>query len=175
MAKNKYFKGKYLFLLLLSLLLVFAYFYYRDELEHLGSFGIFGIFLISALGSATLFVPGPTIATVIAGGIVYNPFLVAVVSAFGSALGDMLGYVLGHSGKHVFIGKHPNWYFILKEAFHKSAFLAIIFMSIIPNPFFDAVGLVAGIFAYSPLKFFIYVCIGRFFRNLLLAYLGASF
>ena len=114
MAKNKYFKGKYLFLLLISLLLVFASFYYRDELEHLGSFGIFGIFLISALGSATLFVPGPTIATVIAGGIVYNPFLVAVVSACGSALGDMLGYVLGHSGKHVFIGKHPNWYFILK-------------------------------------------------------------
>lgn len=159
---------------LASIVIVFLSFYFRDELSHLGSLGLLGIFIINILGSATLFLPAPSIASVFAGGIVYNPFLVAVIAAIGSAIGDMIGFVLGHSGKHIFIKKDSFWYNIFKETFHKFGPILIIVFAFIPNPVFDAVGIVAGIFSYSPVKFFVYVLIGRFLRNLFLAYLGSA-
>lgn len=166
---------KYLFLLVVSVVTVFLSFYFRADLSKLGSFGLLGIFTINIIGSATLFIPAPAIATVVAGGIVYNPFFVAVFAALGSGIGDMIGYVLGKSGKEIIFKKDTFWYHIFKETFHKFGALFIIVFAFIPNPVFDAVGILAGIFSYSPVKFFVYVLIGRFLRNLFLAYLGASF
>ena len=175
MPKNKHFKRNYLILFVASIISIILSFYFRDELSHLGSLGLLGIFIINVLGSATLFLPAPSIASVLAGGIVYNPFLVAVIAALGSGIGDMIGFALGHSSKHIFIKRDSFWYKISKEIFHKFGPVFIIIFSFIPNPVFDAVGIFAGVFSYSPVKFFIYVLIGRFLRNLLLAYLGASF
>lgn len=172
MPKNKHLKRNYLILFFVSLGLIFLSFYFRDELVKLGSFGILGIFLINLVSSITLFLPAPAIATVVAGGFLYNPLIVAIVSALGSAIGDFVGYMLGRSGKEVLIKKNSFWFNIFRETFHKFGAIFIIFFSFIPNPLFDAVGLIAGLFSYSPVRFFIYVLIGRFLRNLLLAGIG---
>ena len=172
--KIKHFKRDYLILFLASIALIAISYYFRTELTQLGSFGLLGIFIINVLGSATLFLPAPAIATVVAGGFLYNPLFVAIVAGVGSALGDMVSFALGHSGKEIFIKKNSFWYKILKETFHKFGAGFIIIFSLIPNPIFDAVGIFAGLFSYSPVKFFVYVLIGRFFRNLLLAYLGSA-
>ena len=164
-----------LIILIVSLLIIGLSFYFRTELSKFSSLGLLGIFLINLIGSATLFVPAPGIATVVAGGFLYNPLFVAVVSALGSAIGDMVGYALGHSGKEVLFKNHPFWYKIFKEAFHKFAAVFIIFFSFIPNPIFDFVGVIAGIFHYPAHRFLIYVLIGRFLRNLLLAGIGSTF
>lgn len=174
MPKNKNFKRNYLVLLIISLAFIFLSFYFRDELSHLKSFGLFGIFIVNIIGSATLFIPAPAIATVVAGGILYHPLIVAVVAALGSGIGDMIGYVLGRSGKEILFKRTSFWYALLREVFHKFGAAFIITFSFIPNPFFDAVGIFAGIFSYSPIKFFVYVLIGRFLRNLFLAYLGSA-
>lgn len=173
--KSQNLKLDSLILLVVSIAIIFFSFYFRAELSRFSSLGLLGIFLINAFGSATLFVPAPGIATVVAGGFLYNPLFVAIVSALGSAIGDLVGYALGHSGKEVLFKNHPFWYKIFKETFHRFAAVFIIFFSLIPNPVFDFVGVFAGVFHYSPYKFFIYVLIGRFLRNLLLAYVGASF
>ncbi len=173
--KSKNLKLDSLILLAVSVVIIALSFYFRDELSKFSSLGLLGIFLINLIGSATLFVPAPGIVTVVAGGFLYNPLFVAIVSALGSAIGDLVGYALGHSGKEVLFKNHPFWYKILKETFHKFAAIFIIFFSFIPNPIFDFVGVFAGVFHYSPYKFLVYVLIGRFLRNLLLAYLGASF
>ena len=167
-------KRKYLLFLFLSLGMIFLSFYFRDELVKLGSFGLLGIFLINLIGSITLFLPAPGFATVVAGGFLYNPIIVAIIAALGSTIGDMVGYVLGRSGKEVFIKKDSFWFNIFKETFHKFGAVIIILLSFIPNPLFDGIGIFAGLFAYSPIKFFIYVLIGRFLRNLLLAGIGAA-
>ena len=175
MAKNNNnLKVKYLLVLLISIATVFLSFYFQGELLKLGSWGLLGIFLINIIGSATLFIPAPAIATVFAGGIVYNPFLVAVLAALGSVIGDMVGYFLGRSGKEVLIRKESFKYEVIRDVFHKFAPIFIILISFIPNPFFDAIGIFAGLFKYPPLKFFIYTLIGRFLRNLLLAYIGST-
>lgn len=173
--RQKNLKLDSLVILLISIIIIGVSFYFRTELSRFSSFGLLGIFLINLIGSATLFVPAPAIATVVAGGFLYNPLFVAIVSALGSAIGDMVGYTLGHSGKEILFKNHPFWYKIFREAFHKFAAVFIIFFSFIPNPVFDFVGVIAGIFHYPAHRFLIYVLIGRFLRNLLLAYVGASF
>jgi len=171
-GNNKHFKRDYIVLFFVSLGLIFLSFYFRDQLIHLGKFGILGIFLINLISSITLFLPAPAIATVVAGGFLYNPLVVAIVAALGSAVGDFVGYMLGRSGKEVLVKKNSFWFNIFKETFHKFGAIFIIVFSFIPNPLFDIVGLVAGLFSYSPRRFFIYVFIGRFLRNLLLAGIG---
>jgi membrane protein YqaA with SNARE-associated domain len=175
MPKETHYKRNSLILFIFSIGLIVLSFFFRDELAKLGSFGLIGIFLINLVGSITLFLPAPGIATVVAGGFLYNPLIVAIVAALGSAIGDMVGYVLGKSGKEIFIKKDSFWFNIFKETFHKFGALFIILFSFIPNPLFDAIGVFAGLFSYSPLKFFIYVLIGRFLRNILLAGIGAAF
>lgn len=168
-------KLDYLLMLLVSLALIGVSFYFRDELSHFSTLGLLGIFIVNIIGSATLFLPAPAIASVVAGGFLFNPISVAIVAALGSAIGDMVGFLLGHSGKEIFLKKNSFWYKFLKQAFHRFGAIFIIIFSFIPNPLFDAIGIFAGVFSYSPIKFFFYVLVGRFLRNLLLAYLGASF
>lgn len=174
MPKIKNFKRNYIFLLVVSLAFIILSFIFRDQLSQLRSFGLIGIFVVNVIGSATLFIPAPAIATVVAGGILYHPLIVAVVAALGSGVGDLIGYALGKSGKEVLFKRTSFWYTLFREVFHKFGAAFIITFSFIPNPFFDAVGIFAGVFSYSPIKFFVYVLIGRFFRNLFLAYLGSS-
>lgn len=175
MLKTNQQKLKYILLFLTSILIIFLSFYFRDELSELGSLGLAGIFIVNIFGSATLFLPAPGIASVFAGGIVFNPLIVAIVASLGSAIGDMVGYLLGHSGKEILFKKNSFWYKVFKEVFHKWGGAFIIIFSFIPNPVFDAVGIFAGIFSFSPWKFFIYVLIGRFLRNILLALFGSAF
>lgn len=175
MIKKNLLKLKYPILLLISVGVIAISFYFRAELASLGKWGLLGIFLINIIGSATLFIPAPAIATVVAGGVVFNPLLVAVVAALGSAIGDMIGFVLGRSGEEILFKKKSFKYNLTKDLFKQFGGIAIIIFSFVPNPFFDGIGIIAGIFAFSPKKFFIYTLLGRFFRNLLLAYLGSSF
>ena len=171
--KNSHLKRNYIILFLASLGLISISFFFQDKLIQFTSLGLLGIFLINLFSSITLFLPAPGIATVVAGEFLYNPVIVALVAALGSAIGDFVAYLLGRSGKEVFIKKNSFWYNIFKETFHKYGALFIIVFSLVPNPIFDAVGLVAGLFSYSPLRFFVYVFIGRFLRNLLLAGIGS--
>lgn len=175
MIKKRLLEFKFPIIFLLSAGVIFLSFYFRAELAELGRWGLLGIFLINVLGSATLFIPAPAIATVVAGGIVFNPLLVAIVAALGSAIGDMIGFALGRSGKEFLFKKGSFKYNFTKDIFHKFGPGLIIFFALIPNPVFDAIGVFAGLFTYSPKKFFIYTLIGRFLRNLLLAFIGSSF
>lgn len=168
-------KKSYIFLFITSLILVSLAFLFQKQLSQFESLGLLGIFLINLFGNATLFLPAPAIASVVAGGLVYPPILVAFFSALGGSLGDMVGFLLGHTGKKIFIKNHPRIYVVLKDAFHKFGPLVILVFAFIPNPFFDAIGILGGVFHFPAWRFFIFMFIGRIARNILLAYAGASF
>lgn len=164
---------KYLILLLVSLGFIIGVFLFQDKLVHLKSLGLLGIFLLNLIGSVTLFIPAPAIASVVAGGIVYPPLLVALVAALGSVLGDMLGYLVGYSGRHVFAQKHKRFE-LFQQLFLRFGGVAIFVFAVIPNPFFDAIGILAGVFSYSPIRFFAISFAGRLVRNIILAYFGSA-
>ena len=82
---------------LVSIAVIFLALHFQHRLSHFRSLGLLGIFLINFLSSATIFLPAPGIATVVAGGAIYSPIAVGLVAALGATLGDMISYMLGVS------------------------------------------------------------------------------
>lgn len=163
--------------LIISFILSVAVFVFRDYFRDLQSLGLLGIFLINFFSSATFFVSGPAFLSVIAGGVIYPPLLVALVSSLGASFGDMVSYFFGFSGRRLALSnlRKKIWFSVFEDLFRAYETIIILIFAIVPNPFFDAVGLFAGIFGMNYLKFFVIMFAGRFARYILLAFLGNSF
>jgi len=165
----------YVILFLLSALLLLSPLYFRFDLNTLKSFGILGVAIINFISSSTLFFPTPGFLATGVGGALYNPFFVAIAASVGSTLGESVGFIFGHSGRKI---THPKDHTFMESLYkiihHKHGSLLIILLAFIPNPFFDAVGIVAGLALYPLRKFLMLVFIGRFARDLIVAYVGAS-
>jgi membrane protein YqaA with SNARE-associated domain len=158
-----------------SLLLVFLAIVFQQKLSEFTSLGLIGIFLINLFGSATLFLPAPAIASVVAGGVLYNPIFVALFSSLGSACGELVAYFVGISGRKVIIKKKDHkLYTVFFNLFHKFGSAAVFVFALVPNPFFDFFGILAGVFAVPLWRFFLLVFLARFLRDVLLASVGAK-
>jgi len=159
-----------------SIILSIAFYLFRDFFKEASSLGLFGLFVINFVSSATFFIPAPAFLTVITGGNLYSPILVATVAAVGACLGDMIGFAFGYSGRRLTkkkLDRHKTIRFLEKH-FHRHGALIIFILAIIPNPFFDAIGILAGVVNYPPVKFFAIMLIGRFIRYWALAQVGSK-
>lgn len=172
MLKNKYFIYSLTFLL--SILIVVFTVLFRDDLLHLKTWGLAGVFLLNFFSTATIFMPNFSLATVVAGGSVYNPLLVAIVATLAGALGDSISYLLGHSGRHIFVKKEGKFFQAVARVFHKHGLVVIFVFALVPNPIFDALGILAGGVRYPFKRYYLAMFLGRIIRNLMLAYLGNS-
>lgn len=168
--KNKY--TVYVLTFGLSLFLIVLTFLFRDKLAELKTLGILGIFLINFFTTIVPFTPNVSFVSVVAGGNVYNPILVAFVSTLGGVLADAICYLLGRSGKTLFLKREHKFFKIVSDLFNKNGLVIIFVFALIPNPIFDALGILAGGLKYSFKKYFIAMFLGRLIRNLLLAYVG---
>lgn len=171
--KNKVYAG---IIFLLSIALSIAFYVFRDYFKQAESLGLLGLFLVNFVSSAGFFVSGPAFLTIITGGNLYSPILVALIASFGAGLGDMLGFIFGHSGRKLSKKKlEKNKYIrFLEKHFHRHGALIIFILAIIPNPFFDAIGILAGVVNYPALRFFAIMLVGRFLRYWLLAHFGSQ-
>jgi membrane protein YqaA with SNARE-associated domain len=178
MTKNSFTNYSYaVIVFILSIALSSVFYVYRDYLKDASTLGYLGIFVINFASSATFFISSPAFLTVISGGHLYSPLNVATIAALGASLGDMIGFLFGHSGRHLAkkkLDKHKSIRFLEKH-FHRHGMLIIFLLAIIPNPFFDAIGILAGVLNYPPLKFFSIMLVGRFIRYWALAQVGAHF
>ena len=161
---------------ILAILVVIALTIYiysiRDKAEELAVYGYPGIFLLSFLTNATVLLPAPGIAVVFAMGAIFNPFYIALAAGAGGALGELSGYLAGFSGQAVI--ERTNIY----ERFHgwieKNGFPAVLILAAIPNPFFDAAGIAAGILKMPLLRFLLAVWIGVTIKMFLFAWIGST-
>lgn len=178
MTKNSFKNYSFaVFVFILSIAFSSIFYLYKDYLKDASILGYLGLFVINFASSATFFVSSPAFLTVIAGGHLYAPLNVAIVSSLGASLGDMVGFLFGHSGRHLVkkrLDKHKTVRFLEKH-FHRHGMLIIFLMAIIPNPFFDVIGILAGMLNYPPMRFFIVMFVGRFIRYWALAQVGAHF
>lgn len=158
-----------------SIALSIAFYEYRGFFKHALSLGLLGLFIVNFVSSAGFFVSGPAFLTIITGGNLYSPILVAGVAAAGACLGDMIGFLFGHSGRRLMkksLDRHRAIRFLEKH-FHRHGVLIIFLLAVIPNPFFDAIGILAGVLNYPPIRFFAIMFVGRFLRYWALAQVGA--
>jgi membrane protein YqaA with SNARE-associated domain len=157
-------------------ILLFLPLFFSQEFGRLKNLGLLGIFLINFLGSATIFLPVPSIISVGVGAAFYNPVLVACLAAFGSTLGEIVDFVFGYSSKEFLnLRRHSIIYWLENFIFKRYGSVIVFLFSLVPNPFFDSIGIFAGISAFPLKKFFIFVFLGRFARNLLIALFSSLF
>lgn len=163
--------------LILSISLSIGLFLFRDYFRDFRNLGLIGIFLINLVSSATFFVSGPAFLTVVAGGSIYHPLLVAFVASLGASVGDMVAYFLGYSGRNLTIHRLQKklWFKVTEGLFKTYGTILVLVLALIPNPFFDAVGLFAGVLGMKYSKFFLLMLAGRFARSIILALIGAKF
>ncbi|HEY7060655.1 MAG TPA: VTT domain-containing protein [Chloroflexota bacterium] len=142
------------------------------DYKALGNYGYLGVFLVTLLATAAIVVPVPYLALILVAGSFLNPLLVAVVAGVAAALGELTGYAVGHTGRSLL--PRTRWYLLLERGMTRCGGLVIFVAAAIPNPFFDAVGALAGA-TRMPVGCFLLVCfLGKTLRFFLLALLGVS-
>jgi membrane protein DedA with SNARE-associated domain len=143
----------------------------RDQVEKFAVFGYPGIFLIVLISYATILVPVPGLAMVFAMSGLLHPLGVALAAAAGGAVGELSGYLAGYSGRAVI----ENWkrYEKITSWVRKYGGPAILVLAALPNPFFDLVGVAAGVLKMPIHKFFLWVLPGQLIKMLYIAYAGS--
>jgi membrane protein YqaA with SNARE-associated domain len=171
---NKYDKLISVGVFLLSILLSVAVLFIPLNPEALRAYGYGGVFLITLLGAATLFIPGPTMIATFVVGSMLNPVLVAIVAGLGSAFGESTGYLAGYASRAIITPQDQNtkWYQRIFHWMGMHPFLTIFVLDAVPNLIGDIAGLIAGRTKYSYLKFLIASFLGKTVRFSISSFLG---
>ena len=166
--------GWQLYLRLLVLIAVITItviiFLFRDQITHFQSYGYAGLFVMNVLTSATLFMPLPTGIIVFALGAVLNPLLVGIAAGSGAGLGETTGYLLGYSGQT--FAEKSKVYTRLERWMRRRGSIVIFLISLVPNPFVDIAGFIAGVLRYPIWKFLIFCMLGKTLRSIVFALAG---
>jgi membrane protein YqaA with SNARE-associated domain len=147
-----------------------------QQTGELGKYGALAypiLFVVQTLMAATLFLPAPGLAFVVAAGAVLDPLWVGIVAGLGSATGELTGYLLGYYGRRAVPTDTSRIWRLTERGFRRWGFIALIVIAFIPNPAFDALGILAGSLRYPLGRFWLSTAAGKILKFLLIAY-GSS-
>ncbi len=158
--------------ILLVVAITVSLFIFRERIADLEEYGYLGAFLISLIANATIVLPMPGLLILIGLGATFNPVLIALCGAFGGAIGEMSGYVVGRSGRG--ITSENKWYRKTEHWMHtKKGFLTIFLFALIPFLPLDIAGLIAGVARYPIWRFILACMLGKFILYIIMISAGA--
>lgn len=158
--------------ILLVVAITVSLFLFRDRIADLEEYGYLGAFLISLIANATIVLPMPGLLILIGLGATFNPVLVALCGAFGGAIGEMSGYIVGRSGRG--ITSENKWYKKTEHWMHtKKGFLTIFLFALVPFLPLDVAGLIAGVARYPIWRFILACTLGKFVLYIIMISAGA--
>ena len=143
-----------------------------SELESLNTVGVVGIFIVNIVSSGSFVLPVPGLATVVIGGTLWNPFLVALAGGTGSTIGEITGYLAG-MGLYGAIGRilsRNRWYARIRGWTETRGMATIFLFAVIPSPFFDVAGFAAGSMRYPVTRFLVACWLGKMVKYCIVAY-----
>ncbi len=149
-----------------------------QQTGELGRYGIFAypiLFVAQALVSATIFLPAPGVAVAAAAGTFLDPLWVGIMAGLGSATGELSGYLLGYYGRRAVPTDTSRLWRLAERGFRRWGFIALIVLALIPNPFFDALGVLAGGLRYPIGRFWLSTAAGKILKFCGVSYLGWLF
>ncbi|MCX7939381.1 MAG: VTT domain-containing protein [Thermoflexales bacterium] len=146
----------------ISVAVLLATTYFRDELLAIGRVGLVGLLVLSIVGNATVLIPAPVFVVACAAGPLYGALAVGVVAGLGSALGEMTGYMAGYGGTAIL--PQGKVYRRLRWLMRRYGALVLFLLSAVPNPFFDVGGLLAGVLKMPPPVFLLATAAGKAVR-----------
>lgn len=143
---------------------------YEKIFLNLKAYGYIGIFLACLFLNATVLMPSSSTVVVMSMASIYNPVITALIGAVGSSIGEFTGYFTGYYGCGVIKNSLiVNKIMVIYQKFPR---LAILIFAILPLPFFDVLGILAGSVKMEKRIFFILCLIGKAIKMLMYAYLG---
>lgn len=140
----------------------------------LGHWGYLGAFLIGLISSATVILPAPGLALLIAMGTALDPIIIGIVAAAGSSLGELTGYFAGATGAALIPEQQRPRFERIHFFTGKYGASVILFLAMIPFPFFDLVGIIAGIMRMAIPVFLGAVFVGNSLKYTFIIWLGAG-
>ena len=142
------------------------------DYKALGNYGYLGVFVVTLLATGAIVLPVPYLALILVAGTFLNPVLVALVAGVAAALGETTGYLVGYTGRSFL--PRSRWYCMLERGVTRFGGPVIFVAAAIPNPFFDAVGIIAGATRMPLWLFWITCFVGKTIRFWLIALAGDS-
>lgn len=144
-------------------------------LEGFKQYGALGAFLVSFIASTSIFFPvfGFVVVGAIAASDLSNWALVALGSAFGSALGQFTAYLAGYGGRAVIHKEQSVWYRRAEDWMSRYGSLAIFFFALTFMPV-DVAGLVAGAVRFPYWKYLLATFVGYMPKTFVGCYLAHS-
>jgi membrane protein YqaA with SNARE-associated domain len=179
--RRRLWRREYTVLIAVAFLLsgfAFAVYVLGADPSHLRRYGYLGVFLVPLIGSASFILPMPGLAVIATGGALLDPVLgipawivVGILAGLGETIGELTGYAAGYGGRAVlqerrFMGRLEGW-------MHRQGSVVMFTMSVLPNPFFDVAGVIAGAVRMPVWKFFIAVLLGKVVKSMYIAGAGA--
>lgn len=146
----------------------------RELVQRFSQWGYVSSFLISLIGSATVILPAPGLALIIALGAHLNPVLLGVVAGCGSGLGELTGYFAGKAGRDL-VSQQGKFNATLHNMTTRYTTPVLFGLAILPLPVFDFAGILAGALQMPVLRFLTIVISGKIIKHVGAAYLGAEF
>ena len=140
----------------------------------LGHWGYVGAFLISLVASATIILPAPGIAVVIAMSTTFDPLLLALAAGIGSAIGELSGYLAGASGRALVPASRRVQFERLQRLTDRYGAVTLTLLAALPLPIFDFAGIVAGMIRMRIGTFLVAVSIGKTAKYAVLILLGVG-
>ena len=131
--------------------------------------------LVQALTSATLFLPAPGAALAAAAGTFLDPFWVGIAAGIGSATGELTGYGLGYYGRRAVPTSTSRMWRLAERGFRRWGVISLIALALVPNPFFDALGILAGCLRYPLGRYWLATAAGKMLKFYAFAYGGSLF
>jgi membrane protein YqaA with SNARE-associated domain len=138
------------------------------------SFAYLGAFIVTLLANALIAVPIPYIPIVAhIGATAEFPWLVVVVGALGSVLGESVAFIAGRAELGL-VSEHPIYRRLHRVAERPLLAGVLLFaFAALPNPIFDVGGLAAGAVGVPYRVFFVAVLAARLIRLALIVWLGS--
>ena len=139
-----------------------------SDIEHWKSLGYPGVLFFGFLGSAAMAPLVPGVVVLCGVSTVLNPLILALLNAVGESAGETASYAVGYGGGPVL--QKRRFYIRARRWMERRGVVTLFVVSVIPNPFFDLVGVAAGAVRFPLLKFLVSVFAGKLIKSILVAY-----
>ena len=139
-----------------------------------GHWGYVGAFIISLISSATIILPAPGLAVVVAMGGALDPVLLGIVAGVGSAVGELSGYLAGSSGRALIPSSRREQFEQIHRLTERYGAVLLFLLAAIPFPLFDFAGIIAGMLRIRIWTFLAAVAAGKSIKYVILILLGTG-
>jgi membrane protein YqaA with SNARE-associated domain len=145
-----------------------------DWMEQLAlNYSYLGIFILSFIGALSIVFPIPYTVVIYFLGTFLDPYLIAFSGGLGSAMGELIGYFLGYSGRMLISDERRRKMDYMVKIFDRYGVIVIFLFALTPLPD-DLLIIPLGVMHYNPVKFLIPCIMGKTLMCLILA-LGGRF